>query len=286
MSAQRRAVRMPSWLNKRLPDREAVRGLSSYLKSMSIETVCVNARCPNIGECHSAGNVSFLILGNICTRNCHFCAIHSGRPSEIDPKEPAAIAEAVCRLKLRYVVITSVARDDMADGGSGHYAEVVRMIKKRSPAVTVETLVPDLNGSRSAIDRVLDAGTDVFSHNMEAVERLFAAIRPEYDYRRSLEVLRYASSRKKAVIKSGFMVGLGERSGEIERLLTDLRDSGCTHLTIGQYLMPRGSRLEVKDFIRPEGFKALKQKALDLGIEKVASGPFVRSSYMAEALLT
>jgi len=277
---------MPSWLRKKLPDGEALRALSLYLRSNNIETVCLNSRCPNIGECYSSGNVSFLILGNKCTRDCLYCAIQSGQPAEADPDEPEAIANAVCDLDLKYAVVTSVSRDDIPDGGSGHYADVVKMIRGRSPATIVETLVPDFNGSRTAIDKILDAGVHVFSHNMEAVKRLFSKIRPMYGYRRSLEVLRYAYSCEKAIIKSGFMVGLGETRREIEELLSDIRDTGCSHLTIGQYLKPRGSELEVEDYFRPEDFNDLKRKALELGFKKVASGPFVRSSYRAGELLS
>jgi len=277
---------MPSWLNKRLPDSETIRSISTYLKSKGLETVCANCRCPNIGDCYPAGNVSFLILGNICTRNCMFCAIRNGRPSKVRTGEPYAIADAVGYLALKYVVITSVSRDDLADGGAGHFASVVRAIKRRSPSTTVETLVPDFSGSRKAIDKVLDSGTDVFSHNMEVVERLFAHIRPMFDYRRSLEVIKYASSRRKAVIKSGFMAGVGETSGELGGLLYDLKIAGCTHLTIGQYLAPEDSRLKVQRYLTPAEFSDLKMSALDIGFKKVASGPFIRSSYMAEELLS
>lgn len=286
MDAQTGFLQRPSWLKKRLPE-GAVRGeLSRYFKDNSIETVCVNSRCPNICECYSERNASFLILGNICTRQCLFCAIQSGEPGEVSPDEPRTIAKAVHRLNLKYVVVTSVARDDMPDGGSGHYADVVRAIKDASYSTIVETLTPDFNGAEEAIDRIVNAGVDVFSHNMETVARLYPRIRPAFDYSRSLGVLRYASSIKGAIVKSGFMVGLGERDTDVGRLLSDIKNTGCAYLTIGQYLRPKGSRLEISEYIHPDEFLRLKTKALKLGFEKVSSGPFVRSSYRAGEFFT
>lgn len=276
---------MPSWLRKSPPEGGVIEELNRYLKANSIETVCVNSRCPNLGECYSEGNVSFLILGNICTRCCRFCAIQNGKPKEIKSGEPDAIARAVRKLDLKYVVITSVTRDDLPDGGSGHYANVVKAIKAICPSIMIEVLAPDFNGETKAIDRIIRAGPDVFSHNMETAARLYPQIRPKFNYSRSLDVLCYASSLKKAIIKSGFMVGLGEEADEIDELLHDIKDTGCSHLTIGQYLKPKGSRLEVKEYISPEVFVKLKEKALKRGFEKVSCGPFVRSSYRAGELL-
>ncbi len=273
--------KMPSWLKKGLPDSKTAKELSRYLEAGCVETVCMNSRCPNITECYSAGNVSFLILGKICTRNCLFCAIGNGRPEEIDPDEPVAVAKAVSGLGLKYAVITSVTRDDIPDGGAGLFADVVKAVKKASPETTVETLTPDFNGSLKAIDKVIKAGIDVFSHNMETVARLYPQIRPDFDYSRSLDVLRHAASSGSVVIKSGFMVGLGELEEEIGGLLRDIKDTGCAFLTIGQYLRPKNSRLEVKEYIRPGRFRDMKEEALKLGFKKVASGPFVRSSYRA-----
>jgi lipoic acid synthetase len=273
--------KMPSWLRKELSDSKSAKALSRYLEAGSAETVCVNSRCPNINECYSAGNVSFLILGKTCTRNCLFCAIGNGAPEETDPAEPAAVAKAVSGLGLKYAVITSVTRDDIPDGGAGMFADVVRAVKKASPETIVETLVPDFNGSLKAIDKVIEADVDVFSHNMETVQRLYPQIRPDFDYSRSLSALRHAASSGPAVVKSGFMAGLGESEGEISGLLRDIKDTGCGFLTIGQYLKPKNSRLEVKEYIRPERFSEMKEEALKLGFKKVASGPFVRSSYRA-----
>jgi lipoic acid synthetase len=274
-------LKKPSWLTKRFTSDEAVKELSDYLKTNSIETVCVTSRCPNICECFSDGNVSFLILGNVCTRNCLFCAIHAGRPRHINTAEISAIANSVCRLNLKYVVITSVTRDDIPDGGASHYANVVKAIKDISPKTVIETLIPDFKGSKESIDKVIDAGVDVFSHNMETVAKLYPHVRPNFDYSRSLDVLRYASSLNKAVIKSGFMLGLGENASEINQLMHDIRDTGCSFLTIGQYLRPKDSPLEVKSYVPPVVFKELKDKALKMGFIEVASGPFVRSSYKA-----
>ena len=284
MSVSTIVPRMPLWLKKELPEKGITKGLSSYLKANSIETVCINSGCPNISECYSAGNVSFLILGNICTRNCLFCAIRKGKPKEVDLGEPEAIAKAVRKLNMKYVVITSVTRDDMPDGGAGHYAEVVKAIKNMNSATIVETLAPDFNGSKKAVDKLIESGIDVFSHNIETVAGLYARVRPNFNYQRSLDILRYAASFGKAVIKSGFMVGLGEGESETEELLRDIKKTGCSLLTIGQYLKPKESRLEVREYIRPEAFARLKEKAVKLGFKKVASGPFVRSSYRAGEL--
>ena len=281
MSVRTDVPKMPSWLQKRVPEGSAAKELSRYLNANSIKTVCVNSRCPNICECYSEGNVSFLILGNICTRGCLFCAIRDGKPENINSDEPIAIAKAVRKLKLKYVVITSVTRDDVPDGGSGHYADVVKAIKDMSPPTAVETLTPDFNGATEAIDKIVDAGADVFSHNMETVARLYPQIRPGFDYSRSLNILHHAASLDKAIIKSGIMVGLGEVNSEIGQLLYDILNTGCAFLTIGQYLRPKDSPLEVKEYIPPEEFVKLKEKALNMGFKKVSSGPFVRSSYRA-----
>lgn len=281
MTARTDVLKMPPWLKKKVSENKTAEELSRYLTAGAIKTVCVNTRCPNIGECYSEGNVSFLILGNICTRECLFCAIRHGKPEKPNLEEPKTIAAAVSRLKLKYVVITSVTRDDVFDGGSGHYADVVKAIKDISPYTIIETLVPDFNGSTKAIDKIVRSGVDVFSHNMETVAGLYPKIRPRFDYQHSLDVLRYASSLKKNYVKSGFMVGLGEEDGDVEQLLHDIKKSGCELLTIGQYLKPRGSNLEVKRYIPPETFESLKEKALNFGFKKVQSGPFVRSSYKA-----
>jgi len=275
------SLRMPPWLKKKLPDMRAVKELNVYLKSHSIQTVCNNSRCPNMGECFEAGNVSFLILGATCTRNCLFCAISCGRPERPNPAEAESIAGAVYSLRLPYVVVTSVTRDDLADGGSAHYADVVKSIKKYSSTTIVETLIPDFDGITKNIDAIIAAGANVVSHNMETVRRLYSAVRPSFDYSRSLKILRYLSSKEAVEVKSGFMVGLGETTEERIELIRDIRNTGCGILTIGQYLRPKGSPLDVKEYVKPDEFLFLKEEASKLGFRSVASGPFVRSSYRA-----
>lgn len=236
-------------------------------------------------ECYSAGSVSFLILGNVCTRNCAFCAVQKGVPGQINALEARAVADAIRKLGLRYVVITSVTRDDLSDGGANHYAEVVRIIKYTAPSVIVEVLTPDFNGRTDAVMSVIGSGADVFSHNMETVERLYPAIRPLADYQRSLKILTFAAKEAKIPVKSGFMVGLGETEEEVLRLMTDIRKTSCDFLTIGQYLRPKGSLLKITEYIHPDTFLMFKIKALDLGFKNVASGPYVRSSYRANEMM-
>lgn len=272
---------MPPWLLRPLPPPGISKKISIYMKERGIETVCANSRCPNICECYSRGDVSFLILGSTCTRNCAFCAVHKGLPEPVDGQEAAAIADAVTELGLRYAVITSVTRDDLADGGADHYGEVVRAVKRASPFAMVEVLTPDFHGSADAVRSVVKSGADVFSHNMETVERLYAKIRPLANYRRSIKILTLAVKEGRTAVKSGFMLGLGEREDEVLRLMTDIRGTGCDFLTIGQYLKPKGSLLDVAEYIRPDVFETLKIKAYDLGFKNVSSGPYVRSSYRA-----
>lgn len=232
-------------------------------------------------ECYSTGNVSFLILGSICTRNCLFCAVKKGEPKKIDDGEPRAIAEAVKKLKLQYVVITSVTRDDLSDHGVRHYREVVRAIKYISPSTIVEVLTPDFGGSAAAVKSIVTCGIDVFAHNMETVERLYSKVRPMANYSRSLKVLTAAASLTNVPVKSGFMLGLGETREEISRLMEDIKETNCDFLTIGQYLRPKGSYLKVEEYVHPDIFESLKTEACGMGFKKVMSGSFVRSSYKA-----
>ncbi|MDP2932746.1 MAG: lipoyl synthase [bacterium] len=273
---------MPPWLLRRLPPPGLGKKVNGYLKNAAIETICTNSRCPNMCECYSTGNVSFLILGNVCTRNCLFCAVKKGEPTMVDNREPQAIADAVKKLRLQYVVITSVTRDDLPDGGAGHYGDVVKAVKRISPLTTVEVLTPDFVGAIDNIESVVTCGIDVFSHNMETVERLYPKIRPMANYSRSLKVLASAASHKKVPVKSGFMLGLGEAKEEIFRLMEDIRGTGCDFLTIGQYLSPKGSFLKIEEYVHPDIFESLKTRAHRIGFKKVASGPFVRSSYKAK----
>lgn len=287
MSAPTR--KFPPWLRKRLPPEEQTRPVLELLRELRLGTVCQEARCPNIGECFARGTATFMILGTTCTRHCTFCAVGDGAPAPPDPREPDRVAEAARRLGLRHVVVTSVTRDDLPDGGAGHFARTIHALHEGTPA-TVEVLIPDFAGRTEDLERVLDAGPEVLNHNVETVPRLYGRVRPEADYRRSLQVLAgAAASPGVPVAKSGLMLGLGETPQEVLAVLGDLREAGCTALTMGQYLAPSPAHHPVAEFVPPERFRELEQRARDLGFAAVASGPFVRSSYgaarMAEDLL-
>jgi lipoic acid synthetase len=281
ISAPRR--RLPEWARKPATHFESLHRLKSELRRLNLHTVCESARCPNIHECFHRGAATFMILGDICTRGCGFCSVPKGRPGALDPAEPANIARMAAAMDLRYVVITSVNRDDLADGGSRHFAATVREVRRALPSARVEVLTPDFCGDQDAVARVLDAGPDVFNHNMETVPRLYARVRPQADYRQSLGVLAYARRRRPDVMtKSGFMAGLGETSAEVEALLRDLRESGVDVATIGQYLQPSRRNLPVAAYIEPRRFDAWRDYGLALGFQTVFAGPLVRSSYMAD----
>jgi lipoic acid synthetase len=258
------------------------RRVRDVIQSASLNTVCVSARCPNIGECWARRTATFLIMGNICTRNCRFCAVESGRPRPLDPGEPARIARAVRELQLKYAVVTSVTRDDLPDGGARHFAETIRHIKKDQPQCRVEVLIPDFKGSTEALEQVLQAGPEVLNHNIETVPRLYKSVRPQADYSRSLAVLKNAKAMG-AVTKSGMMVGLGETSQEIAETMHELRGVGCDIFTIGQYMQPSKDHLAIECFVHPEEFDRLKRFGIELGFSHVESGPLVRSSYHADA---
>lgn len=279
--------RLPQWLRKGRTHFESVHRLKAELRGRGLHTVCESARCPNMHECFDRGTATFMILGNLCTRGCGFCSVPKGSPAKqqfvLDPEEPMQVAEMAARMKLRYVVITSVNRDDLPDGGSTHFAETVTRVREALPAVRVEVLTPDFCGDLEAVARVLDAGPDVFNHNVETVPRLYRRVRPQADYERSLGVLRFARTYAPAALtKSGFMVGLGERSEEVHRLLDDLAAAGAGVATIGQYLQPTRRNLPVAEFVKPEQFEAYREYGLSAGFKMVFSGPLVRSSYMAE----
>lgn len=278
--------RLPEWLRKGRTHFESVHQLKTELRGRKLHTVCESARCPNMHECFHRGTATFMILGNLCTRGCGFCSVPKGSPAKkefaLDPDEPRQVAEMASRMQLRYVVITSVNRDDLPDGGSAHFAETVRRVRQALPAARVEVLTPDFCGDFEAVARVLDAGPDVFNHNMETVPRLYRRVRPQADYRRSLAVLRFARDYARALTKSGFMVGLGERPEEVHKLLDDLAAAGADVATIGQYLQPTRRNLPVAEFVRPEQFDAYREYGLSTGFKMVFSGPLVRSSYMAE----
>jgi lipoic acid synthetase len=264
------------------PEYEKIRQL---LKSHDLTTVCREAKCPNQFECYGKGTATFMILGERCTRNCRFCAVGHQPEGPPDPEEPERVAEAVVILGLRYAVVTSVTRDDLADGGASLFAETIRTIRKRSPKTLVEVLIPDLQGNWQALQEILDAGPDVLNHNIETVSALYPEVRPQAEYRRSLELLRQAKIiTPQTPTKSGIMLGFGETHAEIVQTWRDLLTAGCNILTMGQYLQPSSEHLPVKRFLPPEEFAELEFEALALGFAGVASAPFVRSSYQAEKL--
>ena len=279
--------RLPEWLRKSQTHFEAVHSLKTELRARSLHTVCESARCPNIHECFQRGAATFMILGNLCTRGCAFCSVPKGsaakREFSLDSGEPEQVAEMAARMRLRYVVITSVNRDDLSDGGSHHFAETVRHVRRILPAAQVEVLTPDFCGDLAAVARVLDAAPDVFNHNMETVRRLYRRVRPQANYEQSLRVLRFAKEyRPKALTKSGLMVGLGESVTEVEELLGDVLRAGVDVATLGQYLQPTRRNLPVAEYITPAQFDRYREYGLALGFKMVFSGPFVRSSYMAD----
>lgn len=269
------------------PDHTAqeVRGLVSDL---ALVTVCESALCPNVRECYSQRQLTFMILGDRCTRSCAFCAVAHGKTEAVAADEPWRVAEAISRLALKHAVITSVARDDLADEGAGHFVETLRVVRQRNPGCTIEVLVPDFHGRRALIQRVIEEGRpEVFAHNVETVRRLSGLLRPQADYRRSLDVLRLAALHSRgSIIKSSVMVGLGETRGELAEAFGDLLQAGVTHLTIGQYLRPDAQHLPVMEYISPERFQEHDQSAREAGFAWVKSGPFVRSSYHAIDALT
>jgi lipoic acid synthetase len=276
-------IRKPPWLRVPLPGRGRFSSTSKILKDLRLHTVCQEAKCPNIADCWGRGTATFMIMGDICTRHCGFCATSTGRPGPLEPDEPERIAEAVRRMGIRYAVITSVTRDDLPDGGAGHFARTISALK--GAGVMVEVLVPDFRGNAEAIRAVLDAGPDVFAHNTETTRRLTPRVRDRRaDYEVSLRVLRLASEHGGSLVKSGFMVGLGETDDEIAETLRDIREAGARAITIGQYLQPTRSHLPVQRFVEPERFAMYASWAKELGYEHIASGPLVRSSYRAEEI--
>ena len=279
--------RLPEWARRGATHFESLNTLKAGLRARNLHTVCESARCPNIHECFHRGAATFMILGNLCTRGCGFCSVPKGNPRihdmQLDPAEPVNVARMAAEMKLNYVVITSVNRDDLPDGGSVHFAETVREVRRAVPAARVEVLTPDFDGNMDAVARVLDAAPHVFNHNMETVPRLYRRVRPQADYRQSLEVLRFAREHCPDVMtKSGFMVGLGETPEEAAQLLRDLREQDVDVATIGQYLQPTRRNLPVAEYVTPEQFDRYRDLGLGMGFKMVFSGPLVRSSYMAD----
>lgn len=281
------APRLPEWLRNGRTHFPAVTALQRRLRGHDLHTVCESARCPNIHECFHRGAATFMILGNVCTRGCTFCSVPKGSPEKreftLDPHEPENVARMAAGMGLRYVVITSVNRDDLPDGGSHHFAQTVRAVREALPEARVEVLTPDFCGALDAVARVVAAGPHVFNHNVETVPRLYRKVRPQAGYRRSLDVLAFAHRTFPGVLtKSGFMVGLGERVEEVHALLRDLRGAGVEVATIGQYLQPTRRNRPVAEYVTPARFDAYRDYGLSLGFKMVFSGPLVRSSYMAD----
>ena len=281
--------RFPAWLKRRLPAAGEGREVQRLLDELHLATVCDGAHCPNRGECYASGTATFMILGETCTRACRFCAVPQAAPVLPRDDEPEAVAEAAERMGLKYVVITSVTRDDLPDGGAGHFARTIHAVRARCPEVRIEVLVPDFKGDQSAIETVLDSRADVFNHNIETVPRLYPKVRPQADYRQSLDVLGCAKRQLERggldmFTKSGLMVGLGETDEEVQQVMCDLYEVGCDILTIGQYLAPSDAHVPVARFVTPEQFAEWKAEAMSIGFVAAACGPFVRSSYKAESL--
>ena len=274
--------RHPEWIKVKAPQGEAFFETKRLVRDLDVHTVCEEAHCPNVGECWGQRTATFMLLGEVCTRNCAFCAVAHGRPEAVDPYEPLRVAEAVARLGLRHVVVTSVDRDDLPDGGAGHFARTAEAIKRRVPECAVEVLIPDFKGDPVAVETVAAAPIDVLNHNTETVPRLYKCVRPGAKYERSLDLLRHAKRyRPELLAKTGLMLGLGEERDELLAVFADIAATGCNILTLGQYLRPSGSHLPVERYLAPSEFAALRQEALRLGFRHVESGPLVRSSYHA-----
>ncbi len=276
--------RKPSWIRAKAPTSEQVQQLKNTLRENNLHTVCEEAACPNLGECFSKGTATFMIMGDICTRRCPFCDVGHGRPNPLDPEEPENVARTIRNMNLRYVVLTSVDRDDLRDGGAQHFVDCIRSTREHNPEIRIEILTPDFRGRMDlALDILGQAPPDVFNHNLESVPRLYRKIRPGADYAWSLTLLQRFKQRHPGVpTKSGLMLGLGEELDEVEQVLRDLREHGVDMLTLGQYLQPSRDHLPVERFVTPEEFKQLEQLAYSLGFDQVASGPMVRSSYHAD----
>lgn len=274
-------MKRPLWLKAKLPTSERYRDVRAIVETHNLHTVCQSAQCPNMGECWARGTATLMILGNICTRSCTFCAIQTGRPTELDLGEPARVAEAVKKMGLKHAVVTSVARDDLKDGGASVWAATIRAIRHRNPGVGIEVLIPDMQGKAEQLDIILDANPDILNHNLETVERLQRPIRKTARYDRSLWVLEY-SKKRGFVTKSSLMLGLGETKPEIEAALRALRSVDCDILTLGQYLQPTPQHAPIDRWVTPEEFAEWKAIGLNMGFGVVESGPLVRSSYHAE----
>lgn len=274
----------PEWLKVRIRANEGFERVNDLIKDLSLHTVCQEARCPNIFECWSEGTATFMILGDICTRHCGFCAVGKGRPGTLDPDEPRHVGEAVRQLGVKHAVVTSVNRDELPDGGALHFAETIHWVRRLNPGTRVEVLIPDFCGNEEALNIVLAARPDVLNHNTETVARLYKRVRPDAKYEQSLELLRRADARKcehRLLTKSGLMVGLGENIAELLETFRDIAGTGCDILTVGQYLAPTTKHIPIERYYSPDEFAYLKSEALTMGFRYVEAGPLVRSSYHA-----
>jgi len=278
---ERRKETRPSWLKIKVPLGTKYVEVKNILHSRHLNTVCEDARCPNMADCWNRGTATFMILGDTCTRSCGFCSVKTGRPLELDTDEPRRVAEAVAQMNLRYAVVTSVNRDELPDGGSGIFASTIRAIRDRSPHCRIEVLIPDFMGKHDAVFKVIDARPDVLNHNVETVPRLYRQVRPQAKYQRSLDVLAFCKHHG-LTTKTGIMLGLGEEHDEILAVMNDLRAIGVDVMTLGQYLQPTKQHLPVERYVGPEEFEYWKRTGLDLGFKYVESGPLVRSSYHAD----
>jgi len=277
--------RLPSWFRQDIPDMNKIRSMTRMFRSSQLHTVCESARCPNLGKCWERGVATFMILGDTCTRACRFCAVAAGRPIGVNAQEPEKVAHSVKELNLRYVVITSVARDDLPDEGAEHFVETIQAIRRITPQTKIEILIPDFSNRMECLKMITDVKPEVVSHNVETVKRLSPAIRPQAEYQRSLDVLQNFKELDDSIYtKSSFMVGLGETLSEIKEVMQDLRDHACDILTIGQYLAPTQMKrhVPVVRFVQPEEFEQFKDIGMSMGFKHVMSGPLVRSSYLAE----
>lgn len=274
-------TRKPDWLRVKLPIGPDYKRVRKLVDDYKLHTICQSGNCPNMGECWGAGTATFMILGNTCTRSCSFCAVKTGRPNEYDEDEPRRVAEAIELMQVKHAVITSVNRDELKDRGAEIWYQTVRLIKERTPATTIETLIPDTRGNWDALNRMIEGGQEVVSHNMETVHRLYRKVRPQAKYERSLEQIQRTKDAGKRT-KSGIMVGLGEKPEEVYAIMDDLVSHGCDVLTIGQYLQPTKLHIEVAEFVTPAQFAEYKMVGLEKGFNFVESGPLVRSSYHAE----
>ena len=276
--------RKPDWIRSKVPSNPEVSRLKALLREHQLHTICEEAACPNLGECFTQGTATFLIMGQICTRRCPFCDVAHGKPDPLDQNEPAHLAKTIAAMKLKHVVVTSVDRDDLRDGGASHFRECIKEIRRQSPKTNIEVLVPDFRGRMNvALEVLAECPPDIFNHNLESIPRLYKAVRPGSDYQWSLDLIKnFQAQHPNVPTKSGLMLGLGESIDEIKQVMQDLRDHGCRMLTLGQYLQPSRHHLAVERFVTPAEFDDLAVAAKEMGFEHVASGPMVRSSYHAD----